>query len=89
MLDKYRKLHIERIIQATMNLYDQPNSICKKCHDMENICCFFCYCPLYEEDECGGNYKILKNGVKDCSNCTIPHTPEFVREYLTKMYERI
>lgn len=22
---------------------------------------------------CGGNYKILSNGIKDCSDCIIPH----------------
>ncbi|MGI6261934.1 MAG: cysteine-rich small domain-containing protein [Acutalibacteraceae bacterium] len=35
--------------------------------------CLFCYCPLYAHADCGGNYTILKNGVKDCSECTIPH----------------
>lgn len=32
-----------------------------------------CFCPLYNFDDCGGKYKILKNNVKDCSDCTIPH----------------
>jgi Zn-finger protein len=34
--------------------------------------CAFCYCPLYYL-ECNGNFKILDNGVKDCSECLIPH----------------
>ena len=47
------------------------------CH--ENITgdlnCLFCYCPLYSMgDRCGGNFKILPNGTKDCSDCTIPHS---------------
>ena len=33
----------------------------------------FCFCPLYEKD-CDGNYRILDNGIKDCSHCLIPHT---------------
>lgn len=36
--------------------------------------CLFCYCPLYcLGTECGGGYKILNNGIKDCSSCTLPH----------------
>jgi Zn-finger protein len=44
------------------------------CHKIDEINCLFCYCPLYyKEEECGGNYVILPNGIKDCSNCLIPH----------------
>ena len=50
------------------------------CHsgvDSKNFNCLFCYCPLYAlGKECGGNFTILENGVKDCSGCTIPHRPE-------------
>jgi hypothetical protein len=35
--------------------------------------CMLCYCPLYQYSDCGGNYSVLSNGIKDCSNCTIPH----------------
>ena len=34
--------------------------------------CLFCYCPLYKED-CKGNFTVLPNGIKDCSNCLVPH----------------
>lgn len=48
------------------------------CHagaDKENFNCLFCYCPLYAlGDKCGGNFKYLENGIKDCSACMIPHT---------------
>ena len=47
------------------------------CHENanENFNCLFCYCPLYAMgDKCGGNFKILPDGTKDCSNCTIPHS---------------
>ena len=48
------------------------------CHNTippESFNCLFCYCPLYLTD-CGGNCKILENGVKDCSECTLPHIRE-------------
>jgi len=39
--------------------------------------CLFCYCPLYAlGDRCGGNFRYLDNGCKDCSACLIPHRPE-------------
>ncbi len=47
------------------------------CHaggDPENFNCLFCYCPLYALGrECGGNFRYLENGVKDCTNCLLPH----------------
>lgn len=53
------------------------NLSCKyyPCHGMsEGQNCMFCYCPLYFLPiECGGNYKLLNNGLKDCSSCTKPH----------------
>lgn len=42
------------------------------CHKIDKINCLFCFCPLYNKD-CGGNYIILEKGIKDCSNCLIPH----------------
>ena len=47
------------------------------CHEVKNeddFNCLFCYCPLYTlGDRCGGNFTYLENGIKDCSNCMIPH----------------
>lgn len=45
---------------------------CHKTKDESNFNCLFCYCPLYQ-CECKGQCTTLENGVKDCSNCTIPH----------------
>ena len=45
---------------------------CHKTKDYSNFNCMFCYCPLYQY-ECKGQYTKLKNGIKDCSHCTIPH----------------
>ena len=40
----------------------------------EDFNCLFCYCPLYTLGSgCGGNFKYLENGVKDCSGCLRPH----------------
>ena len=37
----------------------------------------FCYCPLYTlGDKCGGNFRYLDNGIKDCSDCLYPHFKE-------------
>ncbi|WP_322627154.1 cysteine-rich small domain-containing protein [Aedoeadaptatus coxii] len=53
------------------------NRDCKyfPCHEYKgDFNCMFCYCPLYLLDrECGGNFQYV-GGVKDCSNCLIPHT---------------
>lgn len=36
--------------------------------------CLFCYCPLYAlGEDCGGNYSYTQRGIKDCTNCQIPH----------------
>jgi iron complex transport system ATP-binding protein len=42
-------------------------------------------CPLFYFKNCGGKYIILKNGAKDCSNCTYPH----VRENYDKIINRL
>ena len=54
------------------------------CHNFENINCVFCFCPLYLYD-CGGKYKILDNGRKDCSGCETPHKEngyDYIIEFL-------
>lgn len=49
---------------------------CHETKDIENFNCLFCYCPLFMmEEKCGGNFE-YKDGVKDCSNCKIPHNPK-------------
>lgn len=46
---------------------------CHKTNDPDHFNCLFCYCPLYRMENCGGNPRYLSNGIKDCSNCTVPH----------------
>ena len=88
MMDRYRDAHFDRIIKATNNLFNQPDSICYNCHpEHRTLNCLFCYCPLYDDLNCGGNYIILENGLKDCSKCLKPHTKEFIKEQLLKIYK--
>lgn len=47
---------------------------CHETNDEENFNCLFCYCPLYALGEnCGGNFKYTEDGIKDCSDCLVPH----------------
>ena len=38
--------------------------------------------------ECGGNFRYLENGVKDCSNCLIPHRRDSYG-YITARFTKI
>ncbi|MGI6070531.1 MAG: cysteine-rich small domain-containing protein [Blautia sp.] len=62
------------------------------CHeqvDPENFNCLFCYCPLYALGEkCGGNFKYTEKGIKDCSQCPLPHKRENYG-YIIGKYEEI
>jgi len=40
------------------------------------------------KDKCGGNFKYTNN-VKDCSDCTIPHTKKAYEYVMSKMGEVI
>ena len=59
---------------------------CHKDVGEKDFNCLFCYCPLYPlADRCGGNFKYLENGIKDCSNCLIPHRKENYDRIMEKM----
>jgi hypothetical protein len=58
---------------------------CHKIKDENSFNCLFCYCPLYLIPECGGNFTLLKNGVKDCSNCLLPHRKESYDYIISKL----
>lgn len=69
------------------------NKECKyyPCHktDYDDLNCLFCFCPLYSMGEnCEGNFKMLSNGIKDCSYCTIPHSADGY-EYIMKKLAQI
>ena len=47
---------------------------CHKGADPNDFNCLFCYCPLYAlGDKCGGNFRYTDKGIKDCTNCMLPH----------------
>lgn len=56
------------------------------CHKLKDMLCVYCYCPLYYDVECGGNYVILPNGIKDCSDCVRPHTPEGIKQIQEQLH---
>lgn len=59
---------------------------CHKGADPEKFSCLFCYCPLYAlGDRCGGNFTYTATGIKDCSECLIPHKRENFGYMMDKM----
>ena len=69
------------------------NSECRyfPCHlnmNKKEFSCLFCYCPLYNFKKCNGNYIILKNGIKDCSNCILPHFKSSYRYIIKQLIKR-
>lgn len=60
---------------------------CHKITEESDFNCLFCFCPLYMlKDKCGGNFKYT-SGVKDCSDCAIPHSPNGYEFIMNKMGE--
>ena len=58
---------------------------CHKTDDPDCFNCLFCYCPLYAlGSECGGDFVYTENGIKDCSNCMIPHSKDAYDHVLSK-----
>lgn len=55
--------------------------------------CLFCYCPLYMlGEDCGGNFRFMENGVKDCSACMLPHSKggyRYINGKFMEMVERM
>ncbi len=68
----------------------------KKCHDIEDLNCFFCYCPNYdmsaEEGKCRINspkakyIDTPKGKILDCSDCGFPHKKENAKRFLRRIY---
>ncbi len=60
------------------------------CHQTDKLNCLFCYCPLYFL-ECGGEFKLTERGIKDCSDCLLPHSDagyDYIVEKLTAELEK-
>lgn len=62
---------------------------CHKGADPKDFNCLFCYCPLYAMGpDCGGNYRLTRNGVKDCTGCLVPHRRENYERIMEKLRAR-
>ena len=59
---------------------------CHKNIDAENFNCLFCYCPLYNFSDCGGIFTLLDNGIKDCSQCVLPHKRDNYDYIISKLH---
>lgn len=63
---------------------------CHKIRDEKQFNCLFCYCPLYLLGKnCGGNLSYTKNGIKNCSDCTIPHIRDNYDLVIAKLKEAV
>ena len=79
-LDKIRDIPLELIDDFPDHPY--------KVKDDEDFNCMFCYCPLYAlGDKCGGNFKYIEMGIKDCSDCLIPHSENGYQYINSKFFE--
>ncbi len=59
---------------------------CHKGIKEEDFNCLFCYCPLYPlGEDCGGNYSYTEKGIKNCTNCTLPHGKNSYRNVMKKI----
>ena len=62
---------------------------CHQTADPQGFNCLFCYCPLYAlGEQCGGSFQYTESGIKDCSNCMIPHSPGGY-DYITKNFPKL
>jgi len=58
---------------------------CHKTDQPETFNCLFCYCPLYMlGKDCGGNFRYTAQGIKDCSQCLLPHQPDSYQRILQR-----
>ncbi len=72
------------------------NTACEyfPCHDVpaDEFNCMFCYCPLYDVKDCGGEYFYTDKGIKNCKNCGYVHYrcnyASVIKKLKEKMYEK-
>jgi len=68
--------------------FENKNCEFYPCKNVDKINCLFCFCPLYNMDDCGGNYTRLKDNIKDCSKCTLPHSKGGYNYIINKINRR-
>lgn len=94
-LSEYRYDNRKKSHPAECPLY----SMDVKCHNLENLNCYLCYCPFYDaKKQEGGCLKdnpyskgkwfehpnLPKGQIWDCSDCNYPHIEKNIREYMLK-----
>ena len=60
---------------------------CHEVSDETSFNCMFCFCPLYLMKDCGGRFKMTDKGIKNCTDCKIPHRPEGYDYIIKKIKE--
>jgi len=83
-------------VKAMSNYYQHFQNIkCEyyPCHVLEKdkvFNCLFCYCPLYAlGDKCGGFFTYTDKGIKNCTDCSIPHDQDNYDQIINKLEEII
>ncbi len=61
------------------------------CHKLpeDKFSCLFCYCPLYDIEDCGGSYTYTSKGIKNCMDCTFPHDRDNYGAVIKKLKENM
>ncbi len=61
------------------------------CHELsdDRFSCMFCYCPLYDMEDCGGNYTYTEKGAKNCKDCVFPHERDNYAAVIRKLKEKM
>ncbi len=75
-------------MKNSFNYFENTDCEYFPCHKVadNHFNCLFCFCPLYVlGDSCGGNYTYTEDGIKDCSNCVIPHSENGYKYILSKL----
>ena len=63
---------------------------CHNAPEEDEFNCMFCYCPLYPLKDCGGIFTWVEHEdtkIKLCTDCHLPHTPEYYDVVTHKLSE--
>ena len=78
-------------LKSSSRFFENRSCAYFPCHremEGEPFNCLFCYCPLYALGEkCGGSFTYTEKGIKNCTNCLVPHNPGGYERVLSKFKE--
>ena len=108
LLEKLRELSDDEVIEYFRfeNMVVKEPDFCvlykenKKCHDMENLNCYFCACPNFRVEEkqstCaikskdGGSIEAPDGFIhQDCSKCIVPHKEEYIKQHFSRDWLKV